>query len=185
MGLRAWGLQHWFARPGPRADPTATLYAALVAQARQPAFYARLGAPDTLEGRFEVYALHLSLLVLRLKREGAAGDDLAQALFDRFLRGLDDGLREAGVGDTGVPKRMKTLAQALYGRMQGYAEALGALPDEAPLRDMVARTVLPEGEGDPAGLAAYIARARAGLDARPADRLLAGDAAWPEPTETA
>src|SRR5918993_3271857 len=128
------GLQHWFSRSSRPARPAAQLYAGLVAQARQPAFYARLGAPDTLEGRFEIYALHLALLVLRLKEEGAVGEALSQELFDRFVRGLDDGLREAGVGDTGVPKRMKTLGQALYGRLHGYAEAFEALPDEAALQ---------------------------------------------------
>ena len=177
------GLQHWFARSKPEAGPAGALYAALVAQARTPAFYARLGAPDTLEGRFEVYALHLALLVLRLRREGEAGEALSQALFDRFVRGLDDGLREAGVGDTGVPRRMKTLGQALYGRLHGYAGALEALPDEGPLRDLVARTVLPEGEGAAAALAAYVARAHAALDALAPAPLLAGEAAWPSPVE--
>ena len=177
------GLQHWFGRRKPGAQPAEGLYAALVAQARTPAFYARIGAPDTLEGRFEVYALHLALLVLRLRREGAAGEALSQALFDRFVRGLDDGLREAGVGDTGVPKRMKTLGQALYGRLHGYAAALGALPDQGPLKELVARTVLPQGEGDAAALADYVARAGAALDAEPPARLLAGEPAWPSVVE--
>ncbi len=175
------GLQQWFAgSKREQARPAAELYAALVAQARRPAFYARLGAPDTLEGRFEVYALHLSLLVLRLNREGAAGDALAQRVFDLFVRGLDDGLRNAGVGDTGVPKKMKTLGQALYGRMHGYAEALAALPDAAPVEALVARTVLPEGEGDAAGLATYVVSAHAALDAQPGEHLLAGEAGWPQ-----
>src|SRR5688572_18605263 len=183
MGLQNWGLQHWFARSKPEGRAADRLYAALVAQARSPAFYARLGAPDTLEGRFEVYALHLALLVLRLKQAGAPGEALSQALFDRFVRGLDDGLREAGVGDTGVPKRMKILVQGLYGRLQGYADAFDALPDEGPLQDVVARTALPEGEGDAAALAAYVARARAALADRPDARLLAGGIEWP-PVET-
>jgi cytochrome b pre-mRNA-processing protein 3 len=172
------GLQHWFGRSRPEARPAAALYAALVAQARAPDFYARLGAADTLEGRFEVYALHLALLVLRLKEEGVAGEALSQALFDRFVRGLDDGLREAGVGDTGVPRKMKTLGQALYGRLNGYAEAFEALPDETPLGELVARTVVAEGEGDAAGLAAYVVRAREALAAEPPARLLAGEVAW-------
>lgn len=179
MSLQNWGLQHWFARSRRRAGPPAELYAALVAQARGPAFYARMGAPDTLEGRFEVYALHLSVLVVRLNREGPVGEALAQHVFDLFVQGLEDGLRSAGVGDTGVPKKMKTLGQALYGRMHGYAEALAALPDSAPLEALVARTVLAEGEGDAAGLAAYVVRAHAALEAQPGERLLAGEAGWP------
>ncbi len=174
------GLQQLFAPSSRRARPVAALYAGLVEQARRPAFYARLGAPDTLEGRFEVYALHLALLVLRLRREGAAGEALAQAVFDRFVRGLDDGLREAGVGDTGVPRRMKTLGQALYGRLHGLAEAFEALPDAAPLQALVARTMLAEAEGEPGPLAAYVARAHEALDAQSGERLLAGDVEWPE-----
>ena len=173
------GLQHWFSRSSPPARPAAQLYASLVSQARQPAFYARLGAPDTLEGRFEVYALHLALLVLRLRQEGDAGEAVSQELFDRFLRGLDDGLREAGVGDTGVPKRMKTLGQALYGRLHGYAEAFEALPDEAALQALLARTLLPEGEGDAPGLAVYVAAGRAALAAQAGASLLAGAVGWP------
>ncbi len=174
------GLQQLFAPSSRRTRPAAALYAGLVEQSRRPAFYARLGAPDTLEGRFEVYALHLALLVLRLRREGAASEDLAQTLFDRFVRGLEDGLREAGVGDTGVPRRMKTLGQALYGRLHGLAEAFEALSDAAPLQALVARTVLAEGEDDPAALAVYVMSARAALDARTWERLVAGDVEWPE-----
>jgi cytochrome b pre-mRNA-processing protein 3 len=174
------GLQHWFARPRPEVPAAAALYAALVEQARIPAFYARLGAPDTLEGRFEVYALHLSLLVLRLKREGEAGDAAAQALFDRFVRGLEDGLREAGVGDTSVPKRMKTLGQALYGRLHGYAEALAALPDEAPLQALVGRTLVADGGGVPAAWTAYVVAAHSGLDRQDGERLRSGEVEWPE-----
>ena len=96
------------------------LYEAATRQARQPAFYERLGAPDTVEGRFELYSLHVVLLLNRLKGEG----DAAQALFDTYVSALDHTLREMGVGDLTVPKKMRKLGEAFYGRAKAYQAAL-------------------------------------------------------------
>ena len=174
------GLERWFGGSRPARDSGERLYGALVDQARTPAFYAAHGVPDTLEGRFEVYALHLALLVLRLKGEGEQAGAVSQALFDRFVTGLDDGLRQMGVADTGLKRRMKPLGQALYGRLHAYHEALAALPDRAALDALVSRTALPDGEGDPAALAAYVERAQARLAATPLEQLVAGTVEWPE-----
>jgi cytochrome b pre-mRNA-processing protein 3 len=184
------GLGQLFRRSDPAQAAGQALYRALVLQARSPGFYRDLGAPDTIEGRFEVYALHLALLVLRLRGQGTRAEAASQALFDAFIRGLEDGLRELGVGDTGVSKRMKKLGQSVYGRLQGYDGALAALPDRAALDALIARTVLapPEdGSGPAEGLDSgpwgdYVVRARAALAALPDDQLLAGSAAWPPAT---
>src|SRR5688572_17130211 len=92
----------------PRAAEKAgrTLYVAVVEQARQPRLYTDLGAPDTMEGRFELYSLHVILLLDRLKRQGEQAAETAQALFDTYVQSLDDALREVGVGDTSVGKKM-------------------------------------------------------------------------------
>lgn len=99
------------------------LYGRVVAQARQPEFYARMGVPDTPEGRYELVVLHLSLTVDRLCRTGAPGHRLARALNERFVVDMDDNLREMGVGDMVVPKKVKRAAAGLLERAERYRGA--------------------------------------------------------------
>ena len=122
-------LQRLF-RPRPALQTGAALYEAATRQARLPAFYADLRVPDTIEGRFELYTLHVILLVCRLKGEGAEAAEISQALFDSYLRSLDDALRDMGVGDLSVGKKMRKLGQAFYGRAKAYDAALAADSDE-------------------------------------------------------
>ena len=111
-----------------------SLYGAIVAQARSPAFYTLYGVEDTVEGRFELIVLHLVLLLRRLaRREGANASAqhpfdpaLGQPLFDAFCRDLDDNLREMGVGDLAVPRRMRRFGEAFYGRQAAYDAAFAA-----------------------------------------------------------
>lgn len=157
------------------------LYAALVAQARRPGLYARLGAPDRIDARFELYTLHLALLLGRLKGQGEAAAETAQALFDAFIGALDDALRELGVGDLSVAKKMRKLGEAVYGRCVGYQDALAA-GDRVALQGLIARAVFGQAETpEPAaGLADYALEAHAALAAQPLDAILAGQPAWPE-----
>src|ERR1700756_1764998 len=147
-------------RRGPQAGSTiAALYGAIVAQARSPAFYLNYGVPDTPEGRFDMIVLHLALVCRRLGR--AEGPDqgparaLSQGVFDMFCRDMDHSLREMGVGDLGVPKKMQKLGEAFYGRLDAYDRAL-AVAGEEDLAAALRRNVL--GEGAPAAprLAAYV-----------------------------
>ncbi|MBW7968952.1 ubiquinol-cytochrome C chaperone family protein [Bradyrhizobium sp. BR 10289] len=112
----------------PRQAPRGTIeaiYGMIVAQAREPIFYRDLGVPDTVDGRFDLLLLHLWLLLRRLRAaEGATG--LSQALFDRFCEDMDDNLREMGIGDQTVPKRMRAFGEAFYGRVQAYDQAVEA-----------------------------------------------------------
>jgi cytochrome b pre-mRNA-processing protein 3 len=108
----------------------AKLYGAIVAQARLPVFYQGLGVPDTLEGRFLMLSLHLFAVLHRLKGEGAAAVGLAQALSDRFSEDMETVLREVGVGDLSIPKKMRGLAASSAALLQAYEEAL-ATGDEA------------------------------------------------------
>jgi cytochrome b pre-mRNA-processing protein 3 len=167
----------------PREETLAgrALYASAAAQARSPAFYAELGAPDTAEGRFELFALHVALLLLRLKGHGPRASETSQQLFETFLRSLDDALREMGVGDVVVGKRMRKLGEAFYGRLRAYEAALAARPDRAELVALFARTLF-EGraQGRPGELASYAAQAADQLDAAPLEQLLAGRASWPQ-----
>lgn len=109
----------------PRQAPRGTIeaiYGMIVTQAREPIFYRDLGVPDTVNGRFDLLLLHLWLLLRRL-RTAQGASELSQALFDRFCEDMDDNLREMGVGDQTVPKRMRAFGEAFYGRMQAYDQA--------------------------------------------------------------
>jgi cytochrome b pre-mRNA-processing protein 3 len=177
-------LQRWL-RPGQARSAGAQLYAATVAQAREPAIYAELGAPDTPDGRFEVYTLHVLLVLTRLQGEGARAAQVSQALFDAYLSGLDHGLRELAVGDLAVGKTMRKLGEAFYGRGQALSQALvkasTAPPDRSELEALLRRTVLGGDAGDVVRLADYVLHAKAGLDETSTQRLLEGDINWPAP----
>jgi len=165
-------------RTGPRVGDD--LYALAVAQARNVAFYTRLGVADRIDARFELYTLHVLLLVLRLRDEKTVqGQDAAQALFDVYVSALDHALREEGVGDISVGKKMRKLGEALYGRMNAY---------EAPLRDgdasvlaeALARNVYAEAGAEHAvALADYALATRAALATQNLNDVLARPA-WTE-----
>ncbi len=165
----------------PRAALTAgrALYALAVDQARTPSLYADLGAPDTTEGRFEIYSLHVVLLLDRLRGHGEAATDVSQVLFDAYVKDLDTALREMGVGDLSVGKKMRKLGEAFYGRGKSYDAAFAALPDSGPLEALLIRTVY-AGAASPGvhGLADYVVRQRAALAGQPLEHLLAGQADW-------
>lgn len=171
-------LQRLF-RPRPAQTTGRTLYVAAVGQARTPALYEALGAPDTVEGRFEVYSLHVVLLLERLRGEGALAAEASQALFDAYVKSLDDALREMGVGDLSVGKKMRKLGEAFFGRAKNYHAAFEALPDRAPLEALIGRTVYAEADAARApGMADYVLAQREHLAGQPAERLLKGDVEW-------
>ncbi len=97
----------------PRLAPRGTIeaiYGMIVTQAREPLFYRDLGVPDTVNGRFDLLLMHLWLVLRQLKSAGSGGE-LSQALFDHFCNDMDDNLRELGVSDLKVPKRMQVSAR--------------------------------------------------------------------------
>jgi cytochrome b pre-mRNA-processing protein 3 len=163
------------------AGPAERLHASAVAAARDGKLYAEMGAPDSVEGRFELLTLHVILLVERLRAEAGAGEGLRQALFDAYVSHLDGAMREMGVGDLAMGKRMRKLGEAFYGRAASYAAAFALLPDLTELKSILSRTVFEGGDVDPAPLAAYVARSHAALVAGPRERLLAGEPSWAAP----
>ena len=121
-----------------RADEDAeALVLAVTAASRRPAFYGSDLVPDTMDGRFELMAVHGALAMLRLQADPAL-KPLAQAFADRFFSLVDAGLREAGTSDTAVPKRMHKLAGDFYGRVDAYGANLGNQP---ALEEALARNV--------------------------------------------
>lgn len=106
----------------PKVNPAVqTLHAAIMQGSRHESFYARHAVPDTLDGRFGLVAVH-AFLVLRCLR--GAHEALAQQIFDRLFAQIDLNLRELGVGDLGVGKRVRVMAEALYGCMSAYEAGL-------------------------------------------------------------
>lgn len=169
-------------KPRPAQLAGRALYARSVAQSRTPGLYADLGAPDTVEGRFELYSLHVYLLLERLKDRGDQAAETAQALFDTYLSSLDNSLREMGVGDLSVGKRMRKLGEAFYGRVNSYEQALAKLPDTGTLEAMLARTVYEGADAARApALAAYMLAQRDALAAQPLERLCAAEMEWVTP----
>lgn len=167
-------------RPRLRARIGDDLYAKAVAQARNVAFYTRLGVADRIDARFELYTLHVLLLVLRLRDENTAqGQETAQELFDVYVSALDHVLREEGVGDVAVGKKMRKLGEALYGRMAAYEPPLRAA-DVQTLTQALARNVYADAQAEQAAtLAAYALKARAAL-ATQTFKAVQTAPAWPE-----
>lgn len=169
-------------RRDPHAAAAGRLYARVVEQARLPAFYREGGVPDSIDGRFELIALHAFLLLQRLKSEGRAGADLAQKLFDTMFGDMDASLRELGAGDLGVPPRIKRMISGFYGRIAAYEAGLAG-SDEAlaeALRRNLYGTVEPAA-AETLAVCAYMRRAAVELAGQPAAALLGGEVAFPPP----
>src|SRR5882757_10036438 len=156
-----WPFNHFRKPHAPPRGTIEAIYGMIVAQAREPLFYAGLGVPDTVNGRFDMVLLHL-WMVLRRLRPAAAGLALAQALFDHFCADMDDNLREMGVGDLTVPKRMQKFGEAFYGRVAAYDLALDAGTEA--LAQALCKNILDGGDiGRGRQLAAYTNAAIAAL----------------------
>src|SRR5437588_4479005 len=134
-------------RPPARGATIEAIYGMIVAQARRPEFYLRFGVPDTVNGRFDMVVLHLWMVLSRLRAEEGVTE--SQQLFDHFCNDMDANLREMGVGDLAVPKRMRTFGEAFYGRSGAYDAAIVA--GESELRRALARNVLSSDDPDAAG----------------------------------
>lgn len=169
-------------RRNRRPDTISALYGMIVAQARRPVFYSQYGVADTVNGRFDLLLLHVAVVVERLMRD-EEGKAAGQALFDLFCADMDDNLREMGIGDLSVPKHMKRVGEAFYGRAQAYQSALAEEADAALVEALI-RNVYGGKEHPAAGrLAAYIRKAAGALDAQPVAALAAGAVSFPDPAD--
>ena len=161
-------------RPDPLASASRRLHELLVARARDPIFHTDFAVPDTIDGRFDLLALHAFLVLDALKSQGDAGGKLGTELASVIFAGFDQALRELGVGDFGISRRMKALAGAFYGRLEAYRAADSAR-QLAPvlLRNIYRGDVARAHEA--AMLAHYVLSARGRLMGHAAD-LLQGNA---------
>jgi cytochrome b pre-mRNA-processing protein 3 len=183
MALKMRALYDLFAKPNERARRAAEQYAAIVSQARCPEFYESLGVPDTLDGRFDLIVLHASIYLKRLRAAGTEGRDLAQAVFDTMFDNLDQSLRELGVGDITLPKKIRAMVEAFYGRAAAYDKALGE-DDAAGLADALMRNIY-AGRAPAAGmlerLSAYLRTMSQALAETPDSAILANNFHWGTP----
>lgn len=152
-------------------------YVALVSQARQPVFYGQWGVPDTNDGRFEMIGLHLMLVIRRLRGLGEPGETLARELLEVMIGDLDRSLREIGVGDLSVGKRVQGMVRSYLGRVAAIEPALDR-QDPAPIRQALERNLYQTGKV-PAplhvqALAHYLIRQDEALAGQPADGLIEG-----------
>jgi cytochrome b pre-mRNA-processing protein 3 len=166
------GLKGLFRRT-PREPELAPLYGAIVAIGRDPAWYREGGVPDTLDGRFDMIAAALTVVLLRLEAEGEAGRAPAASLTERFVADMDGQLRELGIGDVVVGKHVGKMMSALGGRLGAYRDGLAG----GDLGAALARNLYRGADVDRAAVAfseAQLRKLAAALAEVPLDRLLAG-----------
>jgi cytochrome b pre-mRNA-processing protein 3 len=167
-------------REARRARTIEALYGTIVAQARHPLFYADYSVPDTVEARFDMIVLHVALFFRRVRDSGPSRA-LGQGVFDRFCKDMEDNLREMGVSDLGLPRRMRRIGEAYYGRAAAYDEAL-ASSDDGAIAAALARNVFAGGSAPQAlRLAAYVRAAVAALAGQEESVFAAGKMPFPDP----
>jgi len=163
-----------------------SLYAQVVAQARHPAFYEEGGVADSIDGRFDLIVLHAVVIMRRLRGQGEGAARLSQTLFDVMFENLDDNLREMGVGDLTVPKRIKQMSEAFYGRLTAYDAALKAEDPDSEVAGAVMRNVFRSEEAPTAeakAIAAYFQAEDARLGETPLSAVMEGQVTFGDPLE--
>lgn len=179
-------LKKIFSLFGPKDAPKAAIFAyqAIVSQSRAPEFYSRHGVPDSLDGRFDMIVLHTFLVMRRLGRIDQAGaKGLSQELFDLLFADMDNSLREIGVGDLGVGRKVKAMAQAFFGRIEAYESGINS-KSESDLIEALRRNLYGTVESQAEWLVAMAAYARAAdayLATQSDSDLMAGKVAFPAP----
>ena len=150
------------------------LYEAIVAAARQPFFYSSFGVADTPLGRFEVLSAHMALVLRVSRKADQRVKDTVQVLNEEFFKDVDHSLRELGIGDAGIPKRMKKLVSMFYGRVDAYVAAIDA-GDQSALMTALERNITPNGKlRDAQGFAIYMMNAAKRVEAQVPEDFLKG-----------
>lgn len=160
-------------RKNSATDAVYGVYRAIVAQSRQPVFYAERGVPDTVTGRFDMISLHMALIFRRL-RGADKTKDFSQAVFDLFFKDMDRSLREMGVTDMGVPKKIQKMGNLFFGLLAAINEAMDRGDKEA-LAAVFSRNIYEDAGLDHArALADYAFELDAALAAQPVESITGG-----------
>lgn len=170
-----------FFRKSPALEGAESLYAAAADQARTPVFYTQMGVPDTVEGRFEMTALHVWLILRQLKGNDPKTRAVTQKVVDVMFASFDDALRELGVGDLVVGKKVRKMAENFYGRVQAYDGALE--DDDEALAAALARNVYESADARIAApLADYVRAAAQLIDDQAPEEMMRGIVLFSEVT---
>jgi len=165
-------------RKSSETEPVYAVYRAIVAQSRQPRFYADWAVPDTVTGRFDMISLHMALLFRRLRADGERGKVFGQAVFDLFFRDMDRSLREMGAGDLAVPKKIQQMSGLFYGLLAAMNETMDKA-DMDGLEAVLVKNIYDGAMGPHArALADYLRAGDAALAAQPTDDILGGAIAF-------
>jgi cytochrome b pre-mRNA-processing protein 3 len=161
-------------RKNAATEAVYAMYSSIVSQSRQPRFYAEWGVSDTVTGRFDMICLHLALLFRRLRAEGKEPAAFSQAVFDLFFKDMDRSLREMGVTDLGVPKKIQKMGNVFFGLLANLNEALDT-GDAAKVEAVLLRNIYDDDTAPGAApLAAYLMAEARRLDAIPLREIVAG-----------
>jgi cytochrome b pre-mRNA-processing protein 3 len=179
---------NWFKERQSRTRTARDLYGSIVAQARQPAFYAEMGVPDVARGRFELIALHTALVMHRLQRAGDPWTSLARSLAEVFVTDMDDNMRELTFSDLAVPREVKKVAAALYDRHAALAKHPDGSASADALQAALAKDLAylsPAGGGSLRSdlLAHYLRRTGAALASQDVARICDAGPDWLNPME--
>lgn len=171
-----------FFRKNRLSTPVYAVYNGIVAQSRHEIFYAKWGVPDTLTGRFDMISLHMAMVLRRLRQDEEATKEFAQSLFDCFFFDMDRSLREMGVGDLSVGKRIEKMGSLFYGLLASLNAALDS-GNIDELEAVVSRNILDGqiGEALPR-FTAYIKRLEDQLRSQPTGTIVAGELEFGAPS---
>jgi cytochrome b pre-mRNA-processing protein 3 len=165
-------------RKSTATEPVYAVYSAIVAQSRQPWFYAQLGVPDTVTGRFDMISLHLALLFRRLRSEQPQDKEFSQAVFDLFFKDMDRSLREMGTGDLAVPKKIQKMGNIFFGLLAALSQAMDRR-DLAALEAVLSKNIFDGADGpNIRSLAEYLLSEDAALAAQPTRAIIGGAIAF-------
>lgn len=156
-------------------------YETLTSAARMPELYERLNVPDTVMGRFEMLSAVMILFFRRTRTSETSGQEIAQEIVDAFFQDIDYSIRELGIGDNSVPKRMKKLAGMFYGRLEAYSKAMD-VRDAEGLAVALVRNIHPQATEpvDMRGLAGWMFEAEDHLLSLSEDVIATGSATLPK-----
>ena len=181
----------WFGHSSQLDKIALQIYGSIVTQARSKAFYTVYGITDSPTGRFDMLTVHMVLVQIRLLQEAEKAREISQLLSETFVRDMDHSLREMGVGDLSVAKRVRRMNNALLGQLRLYASLIDEAEAE-PLAAALERNIITGEAADSATeshpsqalkLSHYMRMGHKQLAEQSYDSIIAGELAFPDPLD--
>lgn len=169
-------IQTLFGGRGGASEACEAAFKSVMDAARRSEFFEAGMAPDTREGRFGIVTLHAALIMRRLRDCGAEGRALSDCLYKQLFSSFDYALREEGVGDSSIARKIRGMGEEFFGLARALDQALGSNADDAAIADILSRNGL--GGDNPARLSSFALRQAAEFSDQPEEALLRGDFGW-------